>query len=163
MTHGVDWVVDLLDRAESVEEVELALRSSVRAAVGADGATVVRREDDQCYYSQEDAMSPLWQGQHFPLMECISGWAMLHREFVAIPDIRIDARIPQEAYRPTFVRSLVIVPIGTASAVGAIGAYWADEHLASDAEVGVLYRLADAAAGALSRILSTGGPARTGF
>lgn len=159
MAHGVDWVVDLLERAENVDDVELALRSSARAAVGADGVTVVRREADQCYYSQEDAMSPLWQGQRFPLTECISGWAMLHRQIVSIPDITLDARIPQEAYRPTFVRSLVMVPIGTTtSAVGAIGAYWADEHMATDAEVSALHRLSEAAATALSRIRSAARP-----
>jgi GAF domain-containing protein len=159
MTYGVDWVLDLLDRAESLDDVELALRSSARAAVDADGATVVRREGGRCYYSQEDAMSPLWQGQRFPLTECISGWAMLHRQIVTIPDIRVDARIPQEAYRPTFVRSLVMVPIGSpTSAVGAIGAYWADEHVATDAEVSALRRLANAAAGALSRIRSAPRP-----
>jgi GAF domain-containing protein len=153
MTHGVDWVVDLLGRAESVDDVELALRSSARAAVDADGVTVVRREADHCYYSQEDAMSPLWQGRRFPLTECISGWAMLHREIVTIPDIRVDGRIPQEAYRPTFVRSLLMVPIGTTtSAVGAIGAYWANEHMATDADVSALHSLAEAAAEALARI-----------
>jgi GAF domain-containing protein len=159
MSHGVDWVVDLLGRAESVDEVELALRSSARAAVDADGATVVRREGDECYYAQEDSMSPLWQGQRFPLSQCISGWAILHRQIVAIPDIRVDARIPHKAYRPTFVRSLVMVPIGTTpSAIGAIGAYWADEHVATDAEVSALHRLADAAAGALIRIGSAPPP-----
>ena len=104
-------------------------------------------------------MSPLWQGQRFPLTECISGWAMLHRQIVAIPDIRVDARIPQEAYRPTFVRSLVMVPIGTtASAVGAIGAYWAEEHAATDDEVSALQTLAQAAAAALARIRSAARP-----
>jgi hypothetical protein len=155
MTHGVDWAVDLLGRAESLDEVELVLRSCARAAVDADGATVVRREGNQCYYSQEDAMSPLWQGQRFPLTECISGWAMLYRQSVTIPDIRLDARIPQEAYRPTFVRSLAMVPIGTTPAVGAIGAYWAEEHLATAAEVSALQRLAQAAADTLGRIHST--------
>lgn len=161
MSYGVDWAVELLGHAESVDEVELILRSSARAAAGADGATVVRREDDQCFYAQEDAMSPLWQGQRFPLNECISGWSMLHRQEVAIPDIRVDARIPQVAYRPTFVRSLVMVPIGTASPVGAIGAYWADEHRATDTELSALERLANAAAQALARISSRAGAEAT--
>jgi GAF domain-containing protein len=152
MTQGTDWAVELLDHANSVEEVELVLRGSARAAANADGATVVRRERNQCYYTQEDAMSPLWQGQRFPLTECISGWSMLNGESVAIPDIRLDPRIPQEAYQPTFVRSLVVVPIGCLGAVGAIGAYWADEHLATEAEVSALRRLAAAADTALTRI-----------
>ena len=154
MSYGVDWAVELLGHADSVDEVELILRNSARAAAGSDGATVVRRQDDQCYYAQEDAMSPLWQGQRFPLTECISGWSMLNRQEVTIPDVRVDARIPQAAYRPTFVRSLVMVPIGSATAVGAIGAYWADEHLATEAELSALQRLANAAAQALARISS---------
>jgi GAF domain-containing protein len=152
MPRGVDWAVELLDSAQSVEDVELALRSSARAAVNSDGATVVRREGDCCYYVAEDAMSPLWCGQRFPLQECISGWAMLNGEIVKIADIRLDPRIPQRAYRPTFVRSLVMVPIGTDPAVGAIGAYWADRHQATGTEVAALQQLAAAAADALVRI-----------
>ncbi|SDH92105.1 hypothetical protein SAMN05216605_10992 [Pseudomonas abietaniphila] len=36
---------------------------------------------------------------------------MRHGETVAIRDVRLDPRIPKEAYAPTFVRSLVMVPI----------------------------------------------------
>jgi GAF domain-containing protein len=156
MPHSVDWAVALLKDATSVEEIELILRGSVRPAVQADGATVVRREADSCYYAEEDAIAPLWKGQRFPLNECISGWAMLNRETVTIPDIRVDSRIPQRAYRPTFVRSLVMVPIGAEWAVAAIGAYWADGHQATPAEIGTLERLAAAAAGALRGVHSAG-------
>ena len=41
--------------------------------VGADGATFVLRDGDCCYYVDEDAISPLWKGQRFPLEACISG------------------------------------------------------------------------------------------
>jgi hypothetical protein len=44
------------------------------------------------------------------------------------------------------------------SAVGAIGAYWADEHVATDDEVSALQVLAEAAAAALARIRSAPGP-----
>jgi hypothetical protein len=155
MPGGVDWAIQLLRNAQSVQDVEFALRSSARAAANADGATVVRREAESCYYAAEDAMSPLWCGQRFPLNECISGWAMLNGEIVRIADIRLDPRIPQRAYRPTFVRSLVMIPIGTDPAVGAIGAYWADEHLASETEVATLRQLAAAADEALHRIRAT--------
>ncbi|MDI1462890.1 GAF domain-containing protein [Catellatospora sp. KI3] len=149
----IDWVIDLLDTANTVEDVQTALRCSVRAAVGAQGATVVQLQDGQCYYADEDAMSPLWKGQRFPATECISGWAMLHDETVVIADIRTDSRIPQAAYRPTFVRSVLMVPIrATGAPVGAIGAYWADVHTASADQIAVLERLAAAAGRALTRI-----------
>ena len=35
---------------------------------------------NHCYYADEDAISPLWKGQRFPMSACISGWAMLNRQ-----------------------------------------------------------------------------------
>ena len=146
------WAIDMLRGAGAVDEIESILRSSARAAVGADGCTVVRREHDMCFYAQEDALSPLWQGQRFPLTDCISGWSMLNRQTVTVPDIYLDDRIPQQAYRPTFVRSLLMVPIGHDDPVAAIGVYWADEHSATAAEITTIERLAAAAASAHARI-----------
>jgi GAF domain-containing protein len=146
------WAIEMLRDVDTIEDVELILRNSVRAAIGADGATVVRREGENCFYTQEDALSPLWQGQRFPLTECISGWSMLHREIVAIPDIRLDDRIPQPAYRPTFVRSLLMVPINIDAPVGAIGVYWSEVHTPTAREIGTVERLAIAAADALKCI-----------
>ncbi|HEX6500138.1 MAG TPA: GAF domain-containing protein [Micromonosporaceae bacterium] len=152
---AVDWAIQLLRTAKTAEDVQIALRTSVRAGVDAQGATVVRLEDDQCYYVDEDAMSPLWKGQRFLASICISGWAMLHDQTVAVPDIWSDSRIPAKAYRPTFVRSLLIVPIrARRRPVGAVGAYWAHKHEATDEEVATLERLADAAGQALERITS---------
>jgi hypothetical protein len=151
MTHSVDWAIDLLGQAESLEEVVGILRGSARAGARADGMTVVLRDGELCHYIEEDAVGPLWKGQRFSLRECISGWSMLNRETAVVPDIRQDDRIPQDAYRPTFVRSLVMVPIGS-NPVGAIGAYWREGHVASAAEIGSLQRLAKAAAAALARL-----------
>jgi GAF domain-containing protein len=79
----------------------------------------------------------------------------MHGQTVVIPDIRVDDRIPQEAYRPTFVRSLVMVPITMDHAVGAIGAYWGHLHRASGDEVATLESLAAASGRALKRILAS--------
>lgn len=110
--------------AGSVDEVVAVLRDTVRAAVGAEGVAVVIEHDGRCSYVAEDAVSELWQGQTFPADHCISGWVMHRSETVAISDVRLDPRIPQDAYAPTFVRSLVMVPIGRPVAVAALGAYW---------------------------------------
>ncbi|MFF7709091.1 ATP-binding protein [Pseudomonas sp. NPDC007930] len=110
--------------ATSVEEVVAVLRDTARASVGAEGVAVVIEDHGRCAYVAEDAVSPLWQGQSFPADHCISGWVMRHGETVAIRDVRADSRIPQDAYAPTFVRSLVMVPIGRPVAVAALGAYW---------------------------------------
>jgi precorrin isomerase len=150
--NSVEWAVQLLDEAGCVEDVQHILRRSVRAAAQAEGATVVFLEHGHCYYADEDATSPLWKGERFPVDCCISGWAMINQQTAVIPDIRADARIPQDAYRPTFVRSLVMAPIIVGRPVGAIGAYWARPHAASTAEVASLERLAAAGGRALARL-----------
>jgi GAF domain-containing protein len=131
------------------------VRTAARGLARSDGATFVLRDGDECFYADEDAMSPLWKGQRFPLTQCISGWAMLHREPVVVPDIRADERIPQEAYRPTFVRSLAMVPVGTGEPVAAIGVYWATVGIASQESIVEVRSLAALTAVALAR-LSTG-------
>ena len=77
---------------------------------------------------------------------------MLNRQHVVIPDIYSDDRIPHDAYRPTFVKSLVMVPVRREDPIAAIGAYWAAYHVATPMEIGVLQSLADAAALALYNV-----------
>ena len=77
---------------------------------------------------------------------------MLHREVVVVPDILVDPRIPQEIYRPTFVRSLCMAPIGAGEPVGALGAYWRAEHTPSPSELRLLSVLANSAAVALENL-----------
>jgi len=132
--------------ARSMDAVVAILRETARDIVGADGIAVILREDDVCFYAAEDAKDPLWAGQRFPAGSCISGWAMMNRETAAIPDIRKDRRIPQAAYRPTFVRSLVMAPIGTPEPVAALGAYWADVREHDPAAIARLEALARSAA-----------------
>lgn len=136
-------VIQQLSLARSLDAVMAIVRRAARDLTGADGATFVLREGDQCHYADEDAISPLWKGSHFPMSACISGWAMLNRQSAVIEDIYADPRIPADAYRPTFVKSLVMVPIRTESPIGAIGNYWARRHLATEEEVSILQTLAD--------------------
>jgi putative two-component system response regulator len=86
----------------------------------------------------------------------------LHGEIAVIPDIYSDARIPHAAYRPTFVKSLAMVPVPQNNPVAAIGAYWSQMHEASWGEQYVLQALANAAGVALQNMrlyaeLSAGG------
>ena len=145
-------VVQRLSLARDLATVMAIVRHAARELTGADGATFVLRDGDRCYYADEDAIEPLWKGQRFPMRICISGWVMEHRSSVVIPDIYADARVPAEAYRPTFVHSLAMVPIRTLDPIGAIGNYWAGQHAASDDEVRVLQALADTTAVAMENV-----------
>jgi GAF domain-containing protein len=141
-----------LKAARTIEQVGRIVRSAARRVTRADGATFVLRDGDLCFYADEDAIGPLWKGQRFPITECISGWSMLHKESVVVPNIELDHRIPLSAYRPTFVRSLAMAPINRSEPVGAIGAYWAANGGASAAAIAALEELADCAADAIGRI-----------
>ena len=144
--------IEKLASAADIDDVIETLRASARRLIGADGIAVILRDNEQCWYVEEDAMGPLWKGQKFPLASCISGWAMLHKQTVVIQDIRRDDRIPQDLYRETFVRSLLMVPVRSDDPIGAIGAYWSDCHQANDAQVETLERLARATATAMENV-----------
>lgn len=145
-------VIQELSLTHDLNTLQEIVRQAARRLTGCDGATFVLRDGDQCFYADEDAIEPLWKGRRFPLEACISGWSMLNRAQAVIPDIFIDARIPLDAYRPTFVKSLVMVPIRRSDPVGAIGNYWAIPHEPSHDEVQLLQALADSTSIALENI-----------
>jgi len=144
--------VSALASARDEASVCAIVRKAARELSESDGVTFVLKQGKRCYYADEDAIAPLWKGKHFPIETCICGWAMLNKSHVVVPDVYADERIPHDAYRATFVRSLVVVPVRREDPIAAIGAYWADYHTATPAEIGVLQSLADAAALALSNV-----------
>lgn len=141
-----------LSLARTLSEVTAIVRAAARQLTGADGATFVLRDGDQCFYADEDAISPLWKGKRFPMSACVSGWVMLNRESVVIPDIEQDARVLTEAYRPTFVKSIAMVPIRSKAPIGAIGNYWAKPYRAHPMEIRLLQALADSTSVAIESI-----------
>jgi signal transduction histidine kinase len=132
--------------------VTAVIRAAARQLTAADGATFVVREGDCCYYADEDAIGPLWKGSRFPIEQCISGWVMTNGTPAIIPDVYADPRIPQDAYRPTFVQSLLMVPVRPPEAIAAIGLHWARRHEATADELAIATALADTAAMALTNV-----------
>jgi len=149
-TAGLVSVIRRLAVAPSLPETMAIVTEAVRDLLKADGATFVLREDDLCHYADERAISPLWKGRRFPMSACISGWCMLNGQAVSIPDIYQDPRIPHDAYRITFVRSLAMAPVRRGEPFAAIGAYWPQVRQISADELELLQTLADAASLAIS-------------
>ena len=130
-----------LTAAESKAEAIETIRATARAIIGSDGITIVLREGDLCHYVEEDAIAPLWKGQHFPMSACISGWSMLNAQAAVIEDVFADPRIPHDAYRPTFVKSMIMTPIGDTKPVAAIGAYWQEKRKFTTSEIATIKTL----------------------
>src|SRR3569833_3261460 len=84
--------IDLMTSARSADAALEILRLHARGIADADGVTIVRRIGKEVAYVGEDAISPLWTGQRFPIEQCVSGMAMLERRAIFIPDIRADPR-----------------------------------------------------------------------
>lgn len=145
-------VVQELSLVRDLARIMAIVRHAARELTGADGATFVLREGDKCHYADEEAIAPLWKGKRFPMDICISGWAMLNRQAAVIEDIYADARIPADAYRPTFVKSLAMVPIRTVDPIGAIGTYWATKRRPRSHEVKLLQALADSTSIAMENV-----------
>lgn len=145
-------IIPELSLARDLASVTGIVRRVARELTGADGATFVLRDGEHCYYADEDAIAPLWKGKRFPMKACISGWVMQTRKPAVIEDIYQDDRIPREAYRSTFVRSLAMVPIRQEHPIGAIGAYWAQSHRPAAEELVLLQMLADCTSTALANV-----------
>ncbi|CAM3256020.1 sensor domain-containing diguanylate cyclase [Nocardioides dubius] len=152
---GIERLLDAvqaLSMAADLPQVQRIVSTTARQLVGCDGVSFVLRDGDLCFYADEDAISPLWKGSRFPMETCISGWVMLNRTPAVIPDIYVDDRIPHDAYRPTFVESLVMLPVRSLDPIAAIGAYWATNHTATEVEINLLQGLANAASIALDKV-----------
>ena len=141
-----------LSMARSIESIQNIVKYTARKLVNSDGATFVLKDGTKCYYVDEDALSPLWKGQRFEMDVCISGWVMHHKQTTIIADIYHDPRIPIDAYRSTFVKSLAMVPIRTKDPIGAIGTYWKAEHRPSVKEIKILEALANSTSTAIETV-----------
>src|SRR2546428_585882 len=145
-------VIKRLSFCCTLGEVIEVVRQAARDLTGADGVTFILREGDSVYCAEENAIAPLWKGRRFPAANCVSGWTMLNREPAVIEDVYKDPRVPIEAYKPTFVKSMAMMPVRAEDPTAAIGAYWATHHQATKEELDNLQMLADATALALRNI-----------
>ncbi len=141
-----------LGSAESLSDILEILRASARAVLRSDGVTVIMREGPLVHYIGEDAVAPLWSGQRFAIETCISGLAMIERQMIVIPDIRLDPRVPLNAYLSTFVASMAVAPIGRGEPVAAIGAYWRSAQPIEHDALVLLDMLAKGASAQLERL-----------
>jgi len=153
-TELLTQLLTTLASQRTLGDITGSVKRAVREGAAADGVAFVLRDGDECFYLDEDAMAPLWKGQRFPMATCVSGWAMTHRTPVVIPDVFADDRVPQAAYRATFVKSMVMVPIRGLRSTGAIGAYWGRNHTADAPTVTWLQTVADAVSPALDLSLA---------
>jgi signal transduction histidine kinase len=144
--------VQKLSLARTLDDITGIVRHAARELTGADGASFVLRDNGFCYYADEEAIAPLWKGKRFPMETCVSGWVMLNRKPAVIQDIYDDPRIPADAYRPTFVKSLAVVPIRSLDPIGAIGTYWATQRATKPEEIKLLQALADSTSVAMENV-----------
>lgn len=145
-------VVQELSLARDLPSITAIVRRAARELTNSDGATFVLRDGEECLYADEDAISPLWKGQRFPIDGCISGWSILNARPVAVADVFDDPRVLVKPYRNTFVRSLAMAPIRTAAPMGAIGVYWARRHSCTADELMLLEALANTTAVAMENV-----------
>jgi diguanylate cyclase (GGDEF)-like protein len=145
-------VVQDLSLSRSLERIMEIVRVAARDLTASDGASFVLRDNGCCYYADEDAIAPLWKGQRFPMNICIGGWAMFNHQPAIIEDVSIDERVPYIAYQPTFIKSMVMVPIRSQEPIGAIGTYWATYHEPTLEEVKILQALADVTSVAMENV-----------
>ncbi|KTC75307.1 sensor histidine kinase [Legionella birminghamensis] len=71
----LELILDVLQKislAKDLETIMFIVRRAARKLSGADGATFVLRDGQQCFYADEDAISPLWKGKRIVKYPSIS-------------------------------------------------------------------------------------------
>ena len=152
MPDSVLDIIHQLSRARSEDEIVAVASQAVRMLLGADGATFALRDGDHCYYASEDAVSPLWSGRRLPMSGCVAGWCMINGQTAAIADIHNDHRMFTAVYRPDFVRSLAVAPVGLDEPVAALSAYWSERRQPGFEDLERLQAIADGVALALANL-----------
>jgi diguanylate cyclase (GGDEF)-like protein len=149
-------VVQKLSLARNLATIQEIVLGAARELAEADGASFVLREEGHCHCVEEDAIEPLWKGRRCLLDASISGWTILHRSQVMIPDIHEDPRIAADEFRATFVKSLVMTPIRTLDPIGVIGVFWAEHRKLEQGDLDLLQALADSTAVAMENVALMG-------
>ncbi len=139
-------VVQALSQARDVAAIARVVGDAARALTGADGATFVLRDGDQCWCVEQTGADQIWKGKRYPIASTVTGLAMETRQPVVIEDVISHPWIKPGAYSPDMARSLTAVPIRRADPLGAIATYWARSHVPSPEELMVLQALADVTA-----------------
>lgn len=158
MSHSPDKLARLvraaqdLSRARSLKDVQDVVGIAARDLADADGATLILRDGDEGYYANGDATGTLRNGRGFAMETRVSSWSMTRGEPIVIEDVTSADGVPIDTYRPTCVRSMVMVPIRPDGPLGAIGLYWSQPTLASQPVVELAQALADSTAIALEHV-----------
>jgi diguanylate cyclase (GGDEF)-like protein len=153
--HGLEHLVTVVQRlavCRSQDGVVAIVRKAARELTAADGSAVVLKEGEFCHYVDEDAVGPLWKGKRFAMHDCIAGWVIRNRRGTVIEDVTADPRVDPATFRPTFVKSLAMVPIRALDPVGAVGIFWASHYRPTAREAQLLRALADTTGVALDNV-----------
>lgn len=151
-----EFLAQALERLASAHthaDVMQVVFGSARQLSGADGIAIVLRDGKDCFFlsDEEPIGERYWTGRKFPLMTCVSGWAMQNGHTLVIADLSVESRVPRPMYDATSVRSLVSVPVGGNDPFAAVGVYWSVVHHPGAEEITVLETLARAAGVTLER------------
>jgi signal transduction histidine kinase len=148
------WVpiVQQLFSAHDLETIMNVVKVAAKELTGADGVTFSLKENDECFFAEEEAINPLWRGKRIPMEKCIDGWSIRNHEQVFIEDITRDNRVSQDVYSALPIKSLIVVPIHRLDPIGALGSYWTNVHVISSEGVLQLQTLADVTAVAVENV-----------
>lgn len=144
--------IEELARARDLGGVAGIVCNAAAAVAGADAATFLLREGDECLHYEEHPAGTGWKGQRCPIDRCIAGWSMQHGEQAVVANVKGDPRVGAGQCRGASVSSLVMTPVGSDAQRAAIGTYWKEPHTPTAMQAEVLRALGDAAAVAMSNV-----------
>jgi PAS domain S-box-containing protein len=147
--------LEQLPAAASEDEAIGILLSAARQLSGADAVALVERRDQgDCEYVAEEGPEPFFKGMRVPLATTVAGWALENGRTALVENVDTDRGLVRHYYEGTFVKSLIMVPLGALGgpADRAIGVYWSRPRSPEPGEVAHIEALARATGATLQHL-----------
>lgn len=139
-------VVQALSQARDISAIARIVGDAARELTGADGATFVLRDGDECRCVEQTGADQNWKGKRYPIESTVTGRAMETGRPVVIEDVNDHPWIKPGTFSAGMTHSLAVVPIRRTDPLGAIATSWAMHHIPSAEELVILQALADVTA-----------------
>jgi diguanylate cyclase (GGDEF)-like protein len=151
--HALEQLITVtqeLSCVRSLESMMTIVRTVACDLIGADGATLVLRNQDLYFPQAKRELASVGNDGDFPIKP-LSSWVMLHQQPAIMTPIN-TLKFACATLRSVSVKSVAMVPVKPTHPIGALGVYWVTSHHPEPEEIKILEAMAKVTATALETI-----------
>ncbi len=153
-----DIIINVLQKiigAQNSFDLQHVIMNAAQKLTNSDGVAFVFKKNSFCNYIAESCNENILKGKKFNLESSICGWVVVNKTTIVIDDINKDNTVKQNEFRNTPIKSIIALPLGTESPIGAIVIYWKEKNVAGSMNLNQLQLLTKSSFNAYEKIKNT--------